>query len=162
MTIKKIKEGIFQFDFGNFGSCVYFLDVDGVRILIDVSSEENSEELVSCLKELNVSVKDVDVVLLTHRHWDHDGNVELFSGAKVFDFKNIDEFSLKGFEVFKVPGHTKDSLAFLYSRVLFSGDTLFENGVGRVDFEESEPLKMEESLKLLRGLDYDVLCPGHV
>ena len=111
---------------------------------------------------MSVDVKDVDVVLITHHHWDHDGNLDLFSDARIFDFENIGEFSLSGFEVFKVPGHTKDSLAFLYSGVLFSGDTLFFNGVGRVDFEESVPEKMEESLELLRGLDYDVLCPGHI
>jgi len=162
MVVKKIKQGIFQLSFNNFGSCVYFLKIGDVRVLIDVSSKENREELVEDLRELGVEVSGVDIILLTHHHLDHDGNLDLFSKARVFDFKNINDFSLEGFEVFKVPGHTKDSLAFLFSGVLFSGDTLFFEGVGRTDFEESEPSKMEESLELLRGLNYDVLCPGHV
>ena len=49
MVVKKIKQGIFQMSFGNFGGCVYFLKVNNVRILIDVSSKENEEELVSYL-----------------------------------------------------------------------------------------------------------------
>ncbi|MBT4166218.1 MBL fold metallo-hydrolase [archaeon] len=112
---------------------------------------------------MDVDVEDVYVVLITHRHWDHDGNLDLFSSAKVYDFENIGDFSLEGLEVFKVPGHTKDSLAFLFKGVLFSGDTMFhDGGIGRTDFEESVPEKMDESLELLRGLDYDVLCPGHI
>jgi glyoxylase-like metal-dependent hydrolase (beta-lactamase superfamily II) len=162
MVVKKIKEGIFQFSFGNYGSCVYLLNVKGSLVLIDVSSEENKEELIDDLKEVGISVEDIDIVLLTHRHWDHEGNLELFEKAKIFDAENISRLNLEEFEVFKVPGHTKDSLAFLYNRVLFSGDTLFENGIGRVDFEESEPSRMDESLELLRGLDYGVLAPGHV
>lgn len=160
--INEIGSGVFQMCFKEFGSCVYLLKVGGKNILIDSSSEDNGEELVEGLGSVGVNVEEVDILILTHHHWDHEGNVGLFSGTKIYDGDNIDEFSLNGFEVFKVPGHSKDSIALKYGGFLFSGDVLFNNGIGRTDLPGSEPEKMEESLRLLRGLDYDMLCPGHV
>ena len=35
--------------------------------------------------------EDIDIVILTHSHYDHNGNVDLFSDSKIYDFNNIDE-----------------------------------------------------------------------
>ena len=159
--IKKIKDNIFQLNFNNFGSCVYLIKNEK-NILIDSSSNDNSKELIQDLKEIGLEVNDIEILLLTHNHWDHIGNNDLFENSKIYDFENINNFKFKGMEIFKVPGHTKDSLAFLYNKVLFSGDTLFDKGIGRTDFSESEPEKMQKSLELLRNLDYEFLAPGHI
>ena len=84
----------------------------------------------------------VDIVLLTHLHYDHVGNVELFPNAKIyadgdeiedcrydsrkFNFyvsDEVDEILKKGLsplpaeivglKVIRVPGHTRGSVAFL-------------------------------------------------
>jgi len=160
--INKIKPNIFQMHFSQFGSTVYLLKIDQQNILIDTSSKDNKQELLENLKELNLKPEDINTILLTHTHYDHNENISLFPNATLHDFKNIDDFKVKDFEIFKVPGHTKDSLAFLYKKLLFSGDTLFKNGIGRTDLPESEPEKMKDSLNFLRNLDYEILCPGHV
>jgi glyoxylase-like metal-dependent hydrolase (beta-lactamase superfamily II) len=160
--INKIRNNVFQLHFTEFGSCVYVVLLKDIKIVIDTGSEENQDELIRDLRELGLGPEEVDVVLLTHRHWDHVGNLELFSKAEVYDYENRMEMHIEGIEIIEVPGHTKDSLAFVYEGVLFSGDTLFHNGIGRTDFPESEPEKMAESLKMLRDLDYEVLCPGHI
>jgi len=161
--IKKIFEDIFQMCFSEFGSCVYILKLDdGRKVVVDSSSEAARDELLKDFEELGIQPSEVDVLILTHNHRDHVENNELFSSAKIFDEKNIGDLKIDGFEFFKVPGHTRGDIALLYKRFLFSGDVLFHNGIGRTDFEESLPEKMNESLDLLRGLDYDVLCPGHV
>ncbi len=68
------------------------------------------------------------------------------------------------FKVLHTPGHTKGSMC-LYSEkdgVLFSGDTLFFETCGRVDFPGGNARKMRESLKRLCALPGDCnVYPGH-
>lgn len=65
-------------------------------------------------------------------------------------------------EVIKTPGHTKGSVCYLINGILFSGDTLFRNGVGRTDFWGGNRAELEKSLKNLSKLPKDtIVCPGH-
>lgn len=70
-------------------------------------------------------------------------------------------------EVLHTPGHTPGSIC-LYepeSKALFSGDTVFADGIGRVDFPGGSAEEMGESLRRLadfaskRGVKK--LCSGH-
>ena len=66
--------------------------------------------------------------------------------------------------VLHTPGHTEGSVCLLADdqRLLFSGDTLFAAGWGRVDLPGSSPDEMVESLIRLNGLDGDLtVLPGH-
>src|SRR3989338_11285770 len=159
--INKIKENIFQLHFKEFGSNVYVLKLKSQNILIDISSREARREFLEDLTKLNIKPEEISIILLTHSHWDHIGNLDLFKNAKVFSFENIEKLNIKGIKAIKTPGHTKDSLSFLYEDVLFSGDTLFHEGIGRTDFPESEPEKMQKSLNKLKKLKYEILLPGH-
>lgn len=160
--IQKLRDNVFQIYFKDFGSCVYLIKLGKDNILIDTSSKENAEELLIELKKLKVDPRDIHLILLTHTHYDHNGNIEFFPNAKVYDAKNIDELVLLYIRPIKTPGHTKDSLCYLYENILFSGDTLFHKGIGRTDLPESDPNKMEESLEKIKHLDYQVLAPGHL
>ena len=65
-------------------------------------------------------------------------------------------------EVIKTPGHTKGSVCYLINGILFSGDTLFRNGVGRTDFWGGSSTELKKSLKKLSKLPKDtIVCPGH-
>jgi glyoxylase-like metal-dependent hydrolase (beta-lactamase superfamily II) len=164
MTIKKIKDNIFQFSFEEFGSCVYLLKLKK-NILIDTSSKENKQEFLDNLKELKIKPEQINLLLLTHKHWDHIENKDLFSNAKIYSLENLKENipEISEIKIIKTPGHTKDSLCFLYEDILFSGDTLFDNGyIGRTDLPGSEPKEMKKSLKKLEKINYKILCPGHL
>ena len=65
-------------------------------------------------------------------------------------------------KVLHTPGHTSGSCCYLADNLLFSGDTLFENSIGRTDFPTGDVSAMFSSLRRLAGLagDYTVL-PGH-
>ena len=56
------------------------------------------------------------------------------------------------YEVFFVPGHTKDHCAFYdcKNNIIFIGDTLFSMGCGRL-FEGTPQQKMYDSLNLLKN-----------
>lgn len=161
--INKVKENVFQFTFRVFGSCVYLLILKDKKILIDTSSSANQEELVSDLQELKISPEDIDIILMTHQHWDHNGNLDLFKNAEIYDAQNIDKLNLKEIQVIKTPGHTEDGLSFLYKDILFSGDTIFyDGGRGRTDLPGGDEQEIQESIKKLKEIDYKILCPGHV
>ncbi len=68
------------------------------------------------------------------------------------------------FDIIYTPGHTPGSCA-LYLKdknILFSGDTLFKDGVGRYDFAYSDKEELKSSLKYLLSLPPDtIVYPGH-
>ena len=163
--ISQVSKNVYKLYFDSFGSCVYVLKLEK-NILIDTSSKENKGELINDLNQIGLKPEDIQIVLLTHAHWDHEGNVDLFKDAKVYKKDNIEQLkneNLKNFRVIETPGHTKDSICFLYKDILFSGDTIFdEGGIGRTDLNESQPEKMRESLNKLKKIKYSILCAGHV
>lgn len=129
-------------------------------------------------------------ILLTHGHGDHliDAmNIKEKTKARIYvhEKDNImlnhpynlslgaskgvkaDEFfkdKIGDFKVLYTPGHSLGSVCFYNEKekVLFSGDTLFKNAIGRTDLPYSSSKLMKDSLKLLMKLPKDVkVYPGH-
>ncbi len=132
-------------------------------------------------------------VFLTHGHFDHTGAAEAVSeetGAAVFihradmnDTPEYDDFysyavpentkyykdgdtitvGNMNFEIIGTPGHTPGSVTIRTGDVLFTGDTLFRGGCGRVDFPGGDMIEIMQSLKKLALLEgnYEVY-PGHM
>jgi len=158
--ITRITPNIFQLSFNHFGSLVYLLKLNK-NILIDTSSKQNQQELLQNLNQLNLKPEDINLILLTHSHYDHDENINLFPNAKIITAKNLNELPSE-IKPIKTPGHTKDSVCFLYKNILFSGDTIFHNkGRGRTDLEGGSETEIQESIRMLGEVDYKILCPGH-
>lgn len=71
----------------------------------------------------------------------------------------------ESFKIYHIPGHSPDSLA-LYSsseRVLFAGDLIFSNGVGRSDLPGGDQQQLKSSIDLLlQELPLETrVYPGH-
>lgn len=71
---------------------------------------------------------------------------------------NIGSFD---FDVFFTPGHTADGVCILWQKNLFTGDTVFADGVGRTDLADSNPFELVNSLKVIQNIDFEVAYPGH-
>lgn len=88
------------------------------------------------------------------------------SPEKIKFFKEGDQikFGEESLKVIETPGHTPGGVC-LYSRkdgVLFTGDTLFANGVGRTDLSYSSEKDLLSSLKKLSQLPPETkIYPGH-
>lgn len=67
--------------------------------------------------------------------------------------------------VVSTPGHTKGSVCFLSeaSKVVFTGDTVFNVDLGRTDLEDGSEAEMRDSiLNVVDGWNNDMMIyPGH-
>jgi len=138
-------------------------------------------EFGPCNEKINLKYKKLDFILTTHHHFDHvGGNTELKKkyGSRVLGFENdkkripaIDillkdgqEFKIGNlnFKTIFIPGHTSGHIAFYFEKekVVFTGDTLFSLGCGRV-FEGTYQ-QMFDSLNKIKSLPEDtkIYC-GH-
>jgi glyoxylase-like metal-dependent hydrolase (beta-lactamase superfamily II) len=70
----------------------------------------------------------------------------------------IGSWSLK---ILTTPGHTPGSLCLYNEKVIFTGDTLFKDAIGRTDFKYSDPQKMQKSLQKIAQLPPLEVYPGH-
>ena len=73
-------------------------------------------------------------------------------------------FGKESLTVIELPGHTPGSIG-LYNfsqKILFSGDTIFKDGVGRADFFYSSPENLASSLqKIKEKFSGFMIFPGH-
>ena len=168
--ISKIKENIWRLKFKRFGSYVYLIKLKEKNILIDTGALWNRSEILEDLEELKLTPEDIHILILTHNHPDHIGNISLFLNSKVYgsekDFgKNLldpKKLKIKELKIIETPGHSKGGICILYKDVLFSGDTLFHrNTLGRTDLPGSSEKEMQESLKKIAKIKFKTLCPGH-
>lgn len=76
------------------------------------------------------------------------------------------ELKIKNFKliILFTPGHTPGSCCFHFreEKIIFTGDTLFKQGIGRYDFSYSSKKDLKKSLeKLFKLPDDTVVYPGH-
>lgn len=139
------------------------------------------------LSELGVEPSNVDKVVITHAHHDHvmglflilqradprvyvheedAGYIASRLGDNLVKVREGDviETELWPLSVYWTPGHTSGSMS-LYNpshRILFSGDTVFQDGYyGRYDGEGGSYEATVESLRKLAELDVEFLLSGH-
>lgn len=80
------------------------------------------------------------------------------------DNDNLDFFKEEIIRVIHTPFHTPGSVCYYLEnkKWLFTGDSLFKNGVGRCDLPGGDKKQMKSSLDKLKILDNDVVIyPGH-
>jgi len=84
---------------------------------------------------------------------------------KVIELNHEDtiDFGRDLFRLYHTPGHTQGSSCFLYQRMLFTGDTLFEGDLGRTDLISGSQKLLEKSIvQLFRWMTNEIIVyPGH-
>jgi glyoxylase-like metal-dependent hydrolase (beta-lactamase superfamily II) len=67
------------------------------------------------------------------------------------------------FQVIHTPGHSPGSLCLYWpeTKALFSGDVVFNQGIGRVDLPGGDGDALKQSIEKLTRLEVDYLHPGH-
>lgn len=115
--------------------------------------------------------KNVIGIIITHHHFDHIGSVEDIVNkyhCKVYDKTNltqgINEVGAFTFNTIYTSGHSKDSITIYFKedKVMFGGDFIFKQSIGRCDLEGGSISAMKSSLKKISMYDDDIIIyPGH-
>ena len=155
-----------------------YLIIDKTNNDACVIDPSEARPVIDFLEKKNINLK---YILNTHHHYDHiGGNKELKKKYKALvvgykdDAHRIPEIDIlvednevwkaQNFEskIFHIPGHTSGHICFYFfnENSLFSGDTLFSLGCGRI-FEGTYQ-EMFESLKKIKNLpeNTNIYC-GH-
>lgn len=157
MEIKKIVVGMLR------ANCYLLID-DNELAVVDPGDE--AQKIITEIKKTGVKAK---FVANTHHHFDHIGvnekiakeyDVPVLASLKEGDTLAVGKSKLT---VLKTPGHTADGICLMGDGFIISGDTLFENGIGRTDLEGGSDKEMAASLKKLDQLipQGARVYPGH-
>ena len=67
------------------------------------------------------------------------------------------------FQVFHTPGHSPGSVCLYLpdQKVLFTGDVVFNQGIGRTDLPGGNGQELKESIRRISDLDVSLLLTGH-
>ena len=156
MKIEKLEVGYLRCN-------CYILSLNDKVLIIDPGDNgKGIDELVNN--------REIVGIIITHHHSDHDGAVNYFINkynVNVYDKNNLDEGINKicefVFEVIYAPGHKDDliSIYFKHDNVMFVGDFIFKDSIGRVDLPGSNPSDMIKSIEKIKKYDRDIIYPGH-
>ena len=133
----------------------YIVTKNNQTVIIDPG-----DDAAKIIKE--VGNKNVVGVLVTHHHFDHIGALK-----EICNYYHVSEVtSVAGmdFEVIKTPGHTSDSVSFYFKNdfVMFTGDFIFLDDLGRCDLPTGSEKDMVNSLELIKQYpDEVIIYPGH-
>ena len=142
----------------------YLLIKNGTCLVIDPGDNFNK------IKE-EIGANKVLGVLITHSHFDHIGALRNFltkKSIKIFKRSNLEEKEYNigdfKFKCIYTPGHSKDSVTFYFEedKIMFIGDFIFKDSIGRTDLEGGDYQEMKNSIEeLLLEKENYVLYPGH-
>ncbi len=157
MEIKKIVVGALE------ENC-YVLIKNKTCLIVDPGADYNK------IKE-QIGNNKVLGVLITHSHFDHIGALRNFltkRSVKIFKKSNLQEQEyIIGdfkFRCIYTPGHSKDSVTFYFEeeKVMFVGDFIFNDSIGRTDLPGGNAKEMENSLNKIKQYDGEIIIyPGH-
>jgi glyoxylase-like metal-dependent hydrolase (beta-lactamase superfamily II) len=100
----------------------------------------------------------VQGVVLTHGHADHAGGAERLGLPVTLP---SDGQVVGPFRALATPGHSPDSVCLVAGGGCFTGDSVLGTGSVFIAPGEGSLSAYLESLRRLREIDLEVLCPGH-
>ena len=156
MQVEIIKVGYLQ------TNC-YIIQKENQCLIIDPGDE--SEKI-----QRNITTRPL-AILLTHHHFDHIGAVDSLEhlyNIPIYDDTNMKEqtytIGLFTFDVIFTKGHSDDSLTYYFKQenIMFTGDFVFKQTVGRTDLETGNYKEMLESIAKIKHYPANIqIFPGH-
>ena len=154
MEINKVVVGILE------TNC-YILTKNNKCLIIDPGDEYNK------IKE-QINNKQLVGIIVTHYHFDHIGALNHFDKSLIIDINNLEEKEYKigdfNFEIIYTPGHKEDAITIYFKEenIMFTGDFIFKNAIGRTDLNGGNNVDMINSLNKKKKYNNKIkIYPGH-
>ena len=143
----------------------YVLKNNGTCLVIDPGDDYDK------IKEI-IGDDKVLAVLITHSHFDHIGALRNFlkkKSIKIFKKSNVQDEGVYTigdftFQTIYTLGHSSDSISFYFTQeqVMFVGDFIFKDGIGRCDLPTGDEKQMQQSIKKIKKYPQEItLYSGH-
>lgn len=153
---------------GDYKKIKGIIDKDGLRPKAVINTHGHGDH-IGANKEFSVPVwiHRLDADFLTDPSKNLSGAFGFFlktkTASKLLEDKDILNIGRYNLEVIHTPGHTPGSICLKGESVIFTGDTLFCEGIGRTDFAYGSEKDIMKSIKeKLFTLDDDyIIYPGH-
>ena len=166
---------------GPYASNCYIVGSEKTKEGIIIDPGDDANQILGTVEELGLTIK---LIVITHGHVDHvsaldevreatgaeaaihandaEGRKEEPEKLKFLNGGDTIEVGELRFTVIHTPGHSAGGISLYGNDILFTGDTLFNYGIGRYDLPDSSFSQLTNSLsKLLSLPDDTVVLPGH-
>jgi glyoxylase-like metal-dependent hydrolase (beta-lactamase superfamily II) len=100
----------------------------------------------------------IEGVVLTHSHADHAEGADSLAAPVTLPREGE---TVGPFKAVATPGHSEDSVCLVAGTVCFTGDTVLGSGSVFIAPGEGSLSAYLDSLRRLRTMPLEVLCPGH-
>jgi N-acyl homoserine lactone hydrolase len=144
----------------------YYIEADGKKVLVDsgppspehvakwhkefkaqIASDQQS--MIQLEKQLNVKPEEIEVILLTHLHWDHAYHLERYPNAKIYVSKVELNFALNPLPPF----------FFSYENWQTGLTPFFIPSIPKMVQMDMVPLKITDHISMIPTPGH---CPGHM
>ena len=145
------------------GTNTFILERDDGAFVIDPGPADPGH--LDRVREAGEALGGIAGVLLTHGHGDHAEGAGALGAPIVWPPDDSgarpEEAEAGPFRVVPTPGHSPDHVVFMLGSVGFCGDLVLGEGSSFVPPDGGSLAAYLESLRRLRSLDPELLCPGH-
>lgn len=139
----------------------YILSIDNDVLVIDPGDDYDKINKV-------INNRHISGVLITHRHFDHIGALSNFDKSIIYSNDNLEEKEYNigkfTFDVIYTKGHSDDSVSYYFKKdnMLFCGDFIFYESIGRCDLPTGDYEEMLKSINKIKKYPHDMtIYPGH-
>ncbi len=140
------------------------------NILIDCGTyaSDIDEYVLPALKEIGVSIDDIQYILLTHSHTDHSGGLNALlqrcnPDVRVITAENKDETPMDDLKLVHLKGHSEDCIGVvdIKTNSLISGDGIQLYGIGKYGCGIQNPREYLRTLDWIENQDFDNILASH-
>ena len=166
---------------GAFKTNCYIIGDKETNEVVLIDAGDGYDSVLEVIKQKGYVIKHL---LITHGHFDHILGIDKVKNftqitprmniadkgiaRALSDFSNVVEGDIftvgrHSLRASEVPGHSEGSVCYSCKDIIFSGDTLFRDMIGRTDLHGGNLEKLTSSIKnkLLRFDDNVRVLPGH-